>query len=233
MIKIMDTQNIMTFNQIFMSSVQAMWTNLIGFLPALFVAIALLVVGIIVASLLGKLTTRIVKSLKVDSILTTTGLDEKLKKSDINFTISGVLGWIVKWFIIIATLLTVSGILNLTTISDFLNSVLLYIPNVLVAIVILTIGLIVANFTSELVEKSVKASEFVNTSSTRALRSITKWAIILFSVMAALTQLNIAPDLIQVLFTGIVMMFAIAGGLAFGLGGKDAAQRFIEKALEK
>jgi len=157
-------------------------------------------------------------------LLNIVGLDEKLKKVDVQFTISGLFGWIVKWFIIIAVLLTVSSILGLEEVSQFLMQVLLYVPKVLVAVVILTIGLVVGNFMSELVEKSVEISDFVNEASVSVLSAATKWIIVIFALMAALSQLGIAQDLIQILFTGIVAMFAIAGGLAFGLGGKDKAQ---------
>jgi len=109
----------------------------------------------------------------------------------------------------------------------------LYTPNVIVAVVILTIGLIVGNFVSELVGKSISTSDFVSPASAKALRVVTKWVIILFAVMAALSQLNIAPQLIQVLFTGIIMMFSLAGGIAFGLGGKDRAKEVLDSAFDR
>lgn len=204
-----------------------------SYLPRVAFAILVLVIGLILASLLGKLVTKIVKKLKLDKILTTIGLNDRLKAVNINFTISGLLGWIVKWFIIIAVLLTISGMLELTTVSVFLTEVLLYIPNVIVAVVILTIGLIVGNFVSELVGKSISTSDFVSPASAKALRVVTKWVIILFAVMAALSQLNIAPQLIQVLFTGIIMMFSLAGGIAFGLGGKDRAKEVLDSAFDR
>jgi small-conductance mechanosensitive channel len=104
---------------------------------------------------------------------------------------------------------------------------------VLVAIVIMTIGLVVANFVSELVEKSVAMSDFITTTSIRTLKTVAKWIIIVFAILAALSQLGVAPKLIQVFFTGVVMMFALAGGIAFGLGGKDKAREIIEKTFNK
>jgi hypothetical protein len=225
----MNTTSFANLNDTFVSSSQIIWNNVANFLPTLITAIIILIIGLIMASILGGLTTKIIKGLKIDRILTTVGLTEKMKEANIQLSISGVIGWIIKWFIIIVTLLMVSNILNLNMVSDFLKDVLGYIPNVLVAIVILTIGLVVANFVSELVEKSVSMSDFVTNTSVKTLRTIAKWVIILFAVMAALTQLKIAPQLIQVFFTGIVMMFALAGGIAFGLGGKDKAKEVIEK----
>jgi hypothetical protein len=229
----MNTTSFANLNDTFVSSSQIIWNNVANFLPTLITAIIILIIGLIMASILGGLTTKIIKGLKIDRILTTVGLTEKMKEANIQLSISGVIGWIIKWFIIIVTLLMVSNILNLNMVSDFLKDVLGYIPNVLVAIVILTIGLVVANFVSELVEKSVSMSDFVTNTSVKTLRTIAKWVIILFAVMAALTQLKIAPQLIQVFFTGIVMMFALAGGIAFGLGGKDKAKEVIEKISNK
>ena len=229
----MDTSSLMEVNSSFMSSSQILWSSIMSYLPRVAFAILVLVIGLILASLLGKLVTKIVKKLKLDKILTTIGLNDRLKAVNINFTISGLLGWIVKWFIIIAVLLTISGMLELTTVSVFLTEVLLYIPNVIVAVVILTIGLIVGNFVSELVGKSISTSDFVSPASAKALRVVTKWVIILFAVMAALSQLNIAPQLIQVLFTGIIMMFSLAGGIAFGLGGKDRAKEVLDSAFDR
>ncbi len=229
----MNTESILEVNSSFMSSSQIIWNSMMSYLPKVAFAVLILVVGLILASLLGKLVTKIVKQLKLDKILTTIGLTNKLKEANINFTISGLLGWVVKWFIIIAVLLTISGMLELTTVSVFLTEVLLYIPNVVVAIVILTIGLIVGNFMSELVGKSIATSDFVSPASAKALRVVTKWAIILFASMAALSQLNIAPQLIQVLFTGIIMMFSLAGGIAFGLGGQNKAKEILDNTLDR
>ena len=223
----------MEVNNSFMSSTQMLWNSMVSYLPRLAFAILVLVIGLILASFLGKLVTRIVKKLQVDKILTTTGLSSKLNEFNINFTISGLLGWVIKWFIIVAVLLTISGMLELTTVSVFLTEVLLYVPNVIVAIVILTIGLIVGNFFSELVGKSISTSDFVSPASVRVLKVITKWIIVLFAIMAALTQLSIGTQLIQILFTGIVMMVSLAGGIAFGLGGKERARDILNNFLNK
>lgn len=229
----MNTSDLLEANNSFVNSSQMIWSNVMNYLPKIAFAVLFLVVGLVVASLLGKLVTRIIKRMKLDRILTTTRLNNKLKDADIHFTISGVLGWVVKWFIIIAVLLTISGMLELDTVSVFLTEVLLYIPNVVVAIVILTIGLVVGNFVSELIGKSISTTEFLNAAATKTLKVIAKWIIIFFAIMAALAQLNIAPQLIQVLFTGIVMTFSLAGGIAFGLGGKDRARELLDNILSK
>ena len=229
----MYTSSLMEVNNSFMDSTQMLWGSIMNYLPRLAFAMLVLIIGLIAASFLGKVVTRIVKKLKVDKILTTIGLSAKLKEFNIRLTISGLLGWVVKWFIVVAVLLTISGMLELTTVSVFLTEVLLYVPNVVVAIVILTIGLMVGSFISELVGKSIATSDFVSPASAKTLRAVTKWVIVLFAVMTALTQLNIGTQLIQILFTGIIMMLALAGGIAFGLGGKEHARDILNSALSK
>jgi len=229
----MNAASLMEVNNSFMDSTQILWSGAMRYLPKVAFAILILVIGLILASLVGKLVTRVVKSLKIDKILTTTGISNKLRELNINITISSILGWVVKWFIIIAVLLTISGMLELPTVSVFLTEVLLYIPNVIVAIVILTIGLIVGNFMSELVGKSISTSDFISPASVKVLKVITKWVIVLFSIMAALAQLNIGAQLISILFTGIVMMFSLAGGIAFGFGGKERAKELLDNVLDK
>ncbi len=229
----MNVTNLSDINSTFMSSSQIIWNNIVNFLPTLVLAIVILVLGLLIASLLGSLITKIAKGLKIDKLLNTVGLADKLKEADVSFSLSGLFGWIVKWFIVIAVLLTVANMLSLDAVSDFLKEVLLYIPNVLVAVVIITIGLVVGNFTAELVEKSVRMSDFISNTSIKTLRNITKWVIVLFAIMASLTQLGIAPQLIQVFFTGVVMMFALAGGLAFGLAGRDRAKDVIERIFDR
>jgi small-conductance mechanosensitive channel len=137
-------------------------------------------------------------------------------------------GKIVKWFFIIATLIAVADVLKIPQITQFLERVVLYIPNVLVAVVILAIGIIVAGLAYDAIKKGTET--FRMTSETaRILSSVAKWSIIVFTVMAALVQLGVASDMIRILFTGVVIMVSLAGGLAFGLGGKTKAEEMINR----
>jgi len=228
----MNTSSFTDINDAVVSSGQMVLANVMNFLPALLVALIFLVIGLFLASLLGGLVTKIVRSLRVDKLLDTGGFGDRLQSMDIKFTLSGAFGWLVKWFIIVIVLLTVSSILHLDAVSEFLTQVLLYIPNVLVAMIIVVIGLVVANFVSELVEASMKMSDFISPASVETLRAVTKGIIIFFAVIAALSQLQIAPTLINIFFGGVILMFALAGGLAFGLAGKDKAREFIDRLFK-
>ena len=141
-------------------------------------------------------------------------------------TVAGTIAWVVKWFLLLAIFLAAADILGLSQISSFLNDVLLYIPNVVAAAAILLVGTLVAGFISRLVRHSVQAAGLA---SSDMLGSVAQWAIMVFTVLAALYQLNVAAAFVQTLFTGFIAMVAIAGGLAFGLGGKEHASKVLNK----
>jgi len=97
-------------------------------------------------------------------------------------------------------------------------------------VISLFVGILVGVFLQEFIRRAIGASRLV---SGDFLGAIAKWAVIIFSVLAALVQLGIAPELIEILFTGIVFMVALAGGLAFGLGGREDARELIQKLREE
>ena len=122
--------------------------------------------------------------------------------------------------------MSAADILGLDQIAQFLNSVVMYIPNVVVAAVVLIIGMLVASFLAELVRGSVRAAKLA---SANFLAGLTKWSVIVFSLLVALSQLNVAQEVIRIVVIGIVAAGAVAVGLAFGLGGRSHAEDFIGK----
>ena len=111
-------------------------------------------------------------------------------------------------------------------ITDFLKRVLLYIPNIFVAILILIVAALVAEFLGKFIRASMEAGRL---SAARFIGSVAKWSVWVFALFAALLQLGVAPSLINIIITGFVAMIAIGGGLAFGLGGKDSAKEVLDK----
>ena len=136
------------------------------------------------------------------------------------------LGELVKWFLILVFLLTATDILGLSQVSDFLKSVLMYVPNIIIAVVIMLAAVVIASFLQKLVKASVDVSGLKSGS---FLGMMTKWAVLIFAVLAVLEQLSVAPGLVQTFFSGLMYTLALAVGLAFGLGGKEAAADFIQK----
>jgi hypothetical protein len=220
-------ETVQTWGEAILTSLQNLWLKIIAFIPELLSALIVLIVGLLLAGLLSKLVFELLKLTKIDLLIDKTGITKWFKTYGIKFSLSGLLAGVVKWFIIIAVLIVVADILNIPQITDFLERIVLYIPNVLVAIVILAIGLILGKAAYTLTNSSLKAAK-LEQHQAHTVAALAKWALIIFALLAALTQLNIASELIQILFTGIVVMFALAGGLAFGLGGKDKAAEWLD-----
>ncbi len=208
------------------ASLQDLYARFINFLPNFLVAVIILVVGWVVASFVAKLIKQVLHSIKVDEIGDKLGLDEVSARTGMKMTVSGTVAWLVKWFLLIAIFLAAADILNLTEISAFLNDVLRYIPNVIAGAAILLVGSMVARFLSGLVRHSVQAAGL---HSADLLAAVTQWSVMIFTVLATLDQLKVAETFVRTLFTGVIAMLAIAGGLAFGLGGKDHASKVLNK----
>lgn len=221
-----------TWNEAITHSIQNIWAKVASFIPELVGALLILIIGLLIASLLGKVVKKLVNYTHVDKIFHKLGIANRFENLGITFNVGGLVGWIVKWFFVVVTLIAAVDVLHLPQVTSFLQDVALYIPNVMVAVIILVIGLIIGQFAFQLVDKSAKAYH-LTASSSEALAAITKWAIVIFSFMASLSQLNIATHLIEILFQGFVAMLAISFGLAFGLGGKEKAGKFLDNIDRK
>lgn len=217
---------IQTWTEVITSSLQLLWTGFIGFLPSFLGAIIIFIIGWVIASVLGKLSAQIIRVLRIDSILEKMGFKKSLERANLNLDSSKFMGELVRWFFIIVFLMAATDILGLTQVTDFLVRVLLYIPQLIVAVLILLAAVLIANFLQRIVRASVEAAGF---SSANTLAAITKWSVLVFAILAALIQLGIAPALIQTIFTGFVAALVISSGLAFGLGGKDFAASILNK----
>ncbi len=203
-----------------------LWASILDFLPLFLGAIAVFLIGLIVAMIFKKIVMRVSNFLKLDELATRLEVKQSFQKSGVKLNIAGLLGWIVKWFVIVVFLIASTDILGWAQLTDFLSEVVLYLPNVIIAVIILLVGVLLANFTHKVVLTTVNAAKL---HAADFLAGISKWAILVFSFMAALSQLGIAQSLIQILFTGFVAMLALAGGLAFGLGGKEHAGRLLNQ----
>lgn len=220
------------WNEAVVASLQNLWNKVVAYLPELLGALLVLIIGLIIAHGLSKLVYKLVEFTKVDQAIKKIDATKKLKDAGIKLSVAGLIAWIVKWFAIIVTLIAVVDILRLEQINLFLQDVASFIPHVIVAIIILAIGLVVGQFVYDVVEKSAKTAH-VTKHTAETLAALAKWSIIIFTFMASLAQLNVATTLIEILFTGLVAMLALAFGLAFGLGGKEHASKWLEKSMKK
>jgi len=197
-------------------------------LPDIIAAIIALIIGLILASLLGRLTKRLIKMTKLDLLLDKAVKFEQLKERGIEIKASSILAWAVKWFFVIVTFIAAADILNLQQLTSFFKMVALYVPNVIIAVLILLFGFILGDGLKGIVIKAVETSKLPK-SLAGMLGAVARISVIVFSIMACLTQLGIASDLVKILFTGFVAMLALAGGLAFGLGSRDHINEWLSK----
>ena len=173
---------------------------------------------------------RIVKTIHIDQAISRIGINRKLKDAGISINLAFFFGELVKWFLVLVFLMAATDILGLVQVTNFLNSIVLYIPNVVVATIILTIAFLLGNFTYTVVRGSTRAAGVM---SATLLATLIKWAIMIFGLLAALIQLGIATSLVNTLFIGLVAALSLAAGLAFGLGGKDEAALILQKLREE
>jgi hypothetical protein len=215
---------VQNWTDVIVGSLQNLWLGFANFVPNLIAAIIVLIIGLIVAAGLGALVEKIFEGLRLDTFLEKLGLKPFFERAGLRLRASYFLGRLVYWFIVIAFLLAVAQTLGLYALATFLTAVVNYLPNVIAAVLIMLAALVLANFLRRVVVASVLSAKL---RAAQFLGSLTWWAVVVFGLLAALTQLNIASSIIQTLVTGFIAMLALAGGLAFGLGGKDYANHLI------
>ncbi len=198
----------------------------VNFIPKLVAGAIVILIGIIVASIVKQLLIGIFKALKIEKFLRKYGVPEL--KDDFSWT--NILSELVRWFIIVLFLIPTAEVWGLPRVTSVLNEVLMYLPNVFVAAIIAMVGFVFARLTHDVVLVSIKN---VDPRTSSAIASVARWAINIFVILAVLTQLGVAADLIRILFTGLVAMLALAGGIAFGLGGQGGAKEVVDGLKRK
>ena len=219
---------IQTWTDALVDSFWRLWGGVAGFLPSLVGALVAFIVGLVVASALGSLVERLLTAVKLDSALAF--LNPYLERSGLKLRSGRFFGQVVFWFLLVVFLLTASEILGLFELSNFLRQVLLFVPNIVVAVLIMVAALMIANFLRGLVKSSASSAKI---HSANFLGSLAWWAVVLFGLFAVVVQLRVDVEIINTLVTGLVAMLALAGGIAFGLGGKDYAAHLLERLREQ
>jgi hypothetical protein len=220
---------IQTWGDAFRVSLLGLWSGFISTFPRILIAIIIFILGWIVATTLAKLITAAIDALKLDRLFNSAGANEALARAGWKLHIGGIIGWLVKWLVVIAFFTWAVGILGLNQVNVFLQNIVSYIPQVIIAVLILVAGTILADFVRKVVSGSAAVA---NVRSARMIGSVAYYAIWILSIVTALDKLGIFGYFGQILFTGIVLMLSLALGLAFGLGGKDAAARFVNRFSE-
>lgn len=218
------------WNDVFTASFQNLWWGFVQFVPKLVFAILLFIVGWVLSNLIAKAFEHVFSALKIDKLLQSVRADEFMNRMGMKLNTGYFLGQVIRWFVIIVFLLPSLTLVGLEDVSLFLrDSVLLFLPRIVVAAFILIIATVVSEALSKGVTATVKS---VNLRSANMIGNVVKYAVWVFAFIIAFGQLGIAPAYMQILFAGIIGMLAVAGALAFGLGAKDHASRFISKLGE-
>lgn len=197
--------------------------DVINFLPNLLGALVVILIGVVLAWAVKTVVVRVLKYVRIKPYTDAIGLNKVFPEK---LDLVELIGDLAKWVTVIVFLLPALEILNLTQVNSLMQQIVAYLPNVVVAVVIVIVGAIVADLVSRVVES---AAQTIGAKTAAVAADVARWSIVVFVILAALLQLGIATTIIDRLVTGFVAMIAIAGGLAFGLGGQDAAKNGIER----
>lgn len=216
-----------TWRQVLTTSFHGLWAGVVLFLPNLVIALVIFCIGWAIGSIVAKGIEHFMKAIQFDEALRRAGFESVVKKGGLNLNSGRFLGALVKYFIIVVFLIASFDVLGLNQVTAFLQQVVVsYLPQLIIAVLILLVGGVVGDVLSRIVSASARTAGL---SMANMLSVVSKWAVWIFAILVALSQMGIAGAFIQTLFTGFVVALSLALGLSFGLGGQNAAARTIEK----
>lgn len=207
-----------SWNDAVLNATANLLNGILDVIPAIIGAIVVFLVGWLLAIWVKAALRHLFDMLQLDSLADKLGMTHFLRASGYHNPPKDALASVAKWFIIVVFFLAALTIIGLPVVGDALNQIILYIPKVIAAVLILVGGLILADFLSNVLRGTLKTMEFQMAGT---IANLAKWVLIVFTVLAVIRQLDIVPDLINILFTGIVGALALGIGLMVGLGGKD------------
>ncbi len=213
-------------NSVLQETVNTTLSNLASFVPRFISGLIVLLIGIIIATFLKQILVELFKFVRFNAFLKRYGFPEPKEGVDL----SNIISEMVRWFVIVLFLVPTSDVWGLGRFVEVLNNVLLFLPNVFVSVLLLIVGFVISKLVYDVVKASVQG---LSKESARTVAVVARYAVLTFVFLVVLNQLGIASDLIRILFGGIVAMVALAGGLAFGLGGKETAKEILEKLKKK
>jgi len=214
----------------FVDALRMAWMQVVAFLPKLFAALVLLTLGWIVAKLFRKGALKIFKILRLETVAEKSGIEDFLLKGGVPFTTITLLANLIYWFIMLIVFLAVLNSLGLEAAAGLFDKIVLYIPNVLVAVVVLLFGTLFARLVKGVSQTYLSN---VGVSGAEMMSSIAYYAILIFVVSVALEQLAVGGQVLVSAFQIGFGALCLALALAFGLGGRDWAARLLEKARKK
>jgi len=192
--------------------------------------IIILIIGWIISRVIKTIVTKGLRTVKLDELSGSIGLNELLDKGGITYSLSELMGVICYWLAILVSFMVAINAVGLTIAADLLNKIVLYIPNVIAAIFILVLGMFVATILRNIV---ITAANNAGLSQTRLLSKVVEVIVIAFSIFVALEQLKIGIRITELTLSIILGAVGLGLALAFGLGCKDIAGKFVNELIEK
>ncbi|WP_052890146.1 mechanosensitive ion channel family protein [Thermogemmatispora carboxidivorans] len=213
--------------QAFLTSLANALNLVLTFIPKFLGFLVILLIGWLIASVLRRTVVFVLRRIGFERLGARIGLARLEQNTGMRFDVVAILGTIVYWFIFLIFLVPAVDALGLSTVSNILNELIAYIPNVFVAVLVLFLGLLAASVVADIVRGLTATTRVGNPA---LFASVARYALIGFAGLIALEQLQIAPSLLNILFTAVVGGTALAFGLAFGLGGQEAARRLLNRS---
>lgn len=215
---------------IIIASLTSFWTKLAAFIPQLIAALVLLFIGWIIAKLVRATVLHLLRLVHFERLAQKSGIEAFLEQGELRITLSKVISELIYWLVMLIVIVTVSSSLGLTSVAELFNKIVLYIPNIIIAILVLVFGTLLARFINRIVFAYLKN---IGVDNALTISTVSEYAIQIFVVFVALEQLQIGTHLLNTAFTIGFGAIALALAIAFGLGGKDWAASVIARLSDK
>jgi len=190
-------------------------------IPSLFASLIIVGIAVFIGQIASSLVEGLLKSVGFDKVLGTIGITEVSKKSSPSMIVSKV----INFAIILFASMEAFRVLGLNSISDIINRFILFGGQVVMGVVILVVGLMIANF----VENAIKGSGANNAG---FLSTVAKVGIMVLAIAMGLQEMGIASEIINLAFGLLLGAVAVAMAIAFGIGGKEIASQKIKEFFD-
>jgi small-conductance mechanosensitive channel len=204
-------------------------TQISQFLVNVLLVVIILIIGWVIAKIIRSLVTKLLRTVKLDQLSDRIDLDNMLAKGGINYSLSELIGVICYWLALLVTFVVAINAIGLTVAADLLNRIVLYVPNIIAAMFILILGMFVATLLSNIVKT---AANNAGLSQSKILGKVVEVAVFIFAVVMALEQLGVAMKIVELVISIVLASLGLGAALAFGLGCKDIAGRYISDLAE-
>lgn len=216
--------------EILLESSQQFLNEIARAIPLIIGSLLILIIGWLLAKLVKRVFVKLLKLIKLNYLTEKSGIEKFLKDGGVKITAVDLIGSLVYWVIMLIVIMASLNTLQLTSAKELFGQIILYIPNIIVSIIVLLLGLYAAKFVSQAIVVSLKN---MNDYSAKLIGKISYYAILVLTIFIVLSQLNIAENIVTIAFLLILGAFCLAFGLAFGLGGKEYASDLLKKLKEK